>query len=103
MNLGWAAVTALVMVEMGILGLRLLSPKKVEGEFGSVLTIGNAQDFPPGSVTPFPNGRFYLVRLEDGGLLALYRKCTHLGCAVPWDQAAGEFICPCPHLSRMAW
>jgi hypothetical protein len=25
----------------------------------------------------------YLVRLQDGGFLALYRKCTP-GCAVPW-------------------
>jgi len=21
--------------------------------------------------------------------------CTHLGCVVPWDAAAGKFICPC--------
>ena len=46
-------------------------------------------------MTPFTAGRFYLVRLEEGGFLALYRKCTHLGCAVPWDQASGQFICPC--------
>jgi cytochrome b6-f complex iron-sulfur subunit len=95
LKLGWGAVAALAMAEMGIIGLRFLSPKTVEGEFGSVITVGNVQDFPPGSVTTFPNGRFHLVRLEDGGLLALYRKCTHLGCAVPWDQAAGQFICPC--------
>jgi cytochrome b6-f complex iron-sulfur subunit len=46
-------------------------------------------------VTPFNEGRFYLVRLADGGFLALYRKCTHLGCAVPWDPAQGKFVCPC--------
>jgi len=40
-------------------------------------------------------GRFYLVRLQDGGFLAIYRRCTHLGCAVPFDQASGEFVCPC--------
>jgi cytochrome b6-f complex iron-sulfur subunit len=27
--------------------------------------------------------------------MALYRKCTHLGCAVPWDAAEGAFVCPC--------
>ena len=21
--------------------------------------------------------------------------CTHLGCVVPWNPAAGKFICPC--------
>ena len=91
----WGAAGVLVMVEMGIVTLKFLSPRTVEGEFGSVITIGNVEDFPPGSVTPFPNGRFYLIRMDDGGLLALYHKCTHLGCAVPWDQAAGQFVCPC--------
>ena len=27
--------------------------------------------FEPGSVTAFPRGKFYLVKLEDGGFLAL--------------------------------
>ena len=91
----WGAAGVLVMVEMGIVTLKFLSPRTVEGEFGSVITIGNVEDFPPGCVTPFPNGRFYLIRMDDGGLLALYHKCTHLGCVVPWDQAAGQFVCPC--------
>ena len=38
-------------------------------------------------MTAFPSGRFYLVRLKDGGFLALHRECTHLGCTVPWDEA----------------
>jgi cytochrome b6-f complex iron-sulfur subunit len=46
-------------------------------------------------VTPFNQGRFYLSRLADGGFLALYRKCTHLGCSVPWDAAQKMFVCPC--------
>jgi cytochrome b6-f complex iron-sulfur subunit len=33
--------------------------------------------------------------MPDGGFLALYRKCTHLGCAVPWNPAEGRFVCPC--------
>ena len=37
----------------------------------------------------------YLVRLADGGFLALHRQCTHLGCSVPWDEASGRFVCPC--------
>ncbi len=46
-------------------------------------------------MTAFPAGKFYLVRLADGGFLALSRQCTHLGCSVPWDEAAGRFACPC--------
>jgi len=49
----------------------------------------------PGSVTAFPEGRFYLARLEDGGFLALDRTCTHLGCAVPWVSSQKRFVCPC--------
>jgi cytochrome b6-f complex iron-sulfur subunit len=51
--------------------------------------------FPPGSVTAFPQGKFYLVHLEDMGLLALHRSCTHLGCTVPWDPETQQFACPC--------
>jgi cytochrome b6-f complex iron-sulfur subunit len=56
---------------------------------------GPLERFEPGSVTAFPAGKFYLVRLEDGGLLALHRECTHLGCTVPWVAAEGRFECPC--------
>jgi cytochrome b6-f complex iron-sulfur subunit len=77
------------------MALSFLAPRAAEGQFGGVFTVGAVEEFPPNSVTPFNEGRFYLVRLADGGFLALYRKCTHLGCAVPWDQAAGRFVCPC--------
>lgn len=95
LKLLWGAAGAVVLVESGLMGYQFFAPKAVEGEFGGVFTVGRVEDFPPGSVTPFEAGRFYLVRLADGGFVALYRKCTHLGCAVPWDQAEGKFICPC--------
>ncbi|MCB9436526.1 MAG: Rieske (2Fe-2S) protein [Anaerolineales bacterium] len=91
----WGAAGLAVLGEAGWVGLQFFSPQVVDGEFGGVFKVGAVDDFPPGSVTPFNAGRFYLVRLEDGGFLALYRKCTHLGCAVPWNQAEGRFICPC--------
>ena len=75
----------------------LLWPNKT-GAFGSELTV-NAADVPAVGAAPFRNiqGKFFLVHNEDG-LLALYTKCPHLGCTVPWvgppesDQA---FQCPC--------
>jgi cytochrome b6-f complex iron-sulfur subunit len=91
----WGAAGAAMALEAGALALKFFAPKVAAGEFGGVFEIGNVDEFPPGSVTPFTAGRFYLVRLDDGGFLALYRKCTHLGCAVPWDQASGQFVCPC--------
>jgi cytochrome b6-f complex iron-sulfur subunit len=58
-----------------------------------------------------PEGRFFLVNLEPGvtptgeetpgGLLALWQKCPHLGCTVPWRGdfdfrgRTGWFRCPC--------
>lgn len=31
----------------------------------------------------------------EEGLVALYQKCPHLGCKVPWCQTAQWFECPC--------
>jgi len=58
-----------------------------------------------------PEGRFFLLNLEagttpnrektDGGLLALWQKCPHLGCTVPYRAdfnflgRTGWFRCPC--------
>jgi cytochrome b6-f complex iron-sulfur subunit len=94
-NLVWGAVGALAVSELSIVGLRFLSPRATEGEFGGEFNLGPYDQYPPGSVTPVEVGRFYLVRLGDGGFLAIYRRCTHLGCAVPYDHASGEFVCPC--------
>jgi cytochrome b6-f complex iron-sulfur subunit len=29
------------------------------------------------------------------GLVALYQKCVHLGCRVPWCKSSQWFECPC--------
>ena len=86
---------ALAALEMGGMALAYMQPRLAEGEFGGLMQVGAVDDFPPGSVTHIPAGRFYLSRLQDGGFLAIYQRCTHLGCTVPWDPAANMFICPC--------
>lgn len=95
MNIVWGAAGVLAATELGLAGLRFLSPRTAEGEFGGTFNLGKPDQFPPGSVTPMEAGQFYLVRLEDGGLLAVYRRCTHLGCAVPYDPGNRQFVCPC--------
>lgn len=75
----------------------LLWPNKT-GAFGSEITVTPDQ-VPPVNGEPLRNvaGKFYLVHSEDG-LLALYTKCPHLGCAVPWfgpPDAPQAFQCPC--------
>lgn len=75
----------------------LLWPNKT-GAFGSVLPVP-AADVPPVDGEAYRNvaGKFYLVHSQDG-LLALYTKCPHLGCTVPWvgpPENEHAFQCPC--------
>ena len=91
------AVLGGIVINLGLLGggfLRFFWPNKT-GAFGSALTVP-AADIPPvdGEPFQFPAGKFYIVHNADG-LLALYWKCPHLGCTVPWAPNFGEFRCPC--------
>ena len=95
LNLAWGAAGVLAVTELSLVGLKFLSPRATDGEFGGEFNLGSYEEYPVGSVTPVEMGRFYLVRLDDGGFLSIYRRCTHLGCAVPFDQASGQFVCPC--------
>lgn len=85
----------IVALEVGGVALSYFQPRAGSGGFGGVITVGLVDDFPLNSVTPITQGRFYLSRLGDGGFLAIYQRCTHLGCTVPWDQAKQKFVCPC--------
>jgi cytochrome b6-f complex iron-sulfur subunit len=93
-----------------------LYPRGVSG-FGGPVVVAAARIPKPGDPPkPIVEGRFLLVNLAPGeglandgseattgGLLALYRKCPHLGCTVPWradararnDDRTGFFLCPC--------
>lgn len=95
LKLSWGALAGFIALEMGGITMSYLQPKVTEGDFGSVITAGKVDDFPPGSISHISNGRFYLARLKDGGFLAIYQRCTHLGCNVPWDQGKNAFVCPC--------
>ena len=92
----WIGLVAVGLAEVVWVVLGFLRPRKPmdEGE-QSVVTAGPIDGFPPDSVTAFPQGRFYLARLEDGGFLAVSRECTHLGCTVPWIEEEHRFVCPC--------
>ena len=65
-----------------------LSPKQL-------LEAGPVDSFGLNTVTAFMGGRFYLARQQDGGFIALSLRCTHLGCAVSWEDEKKRFICPC--------
>ena len=94
---------------------------KVSGGFGSKVDAGKVEDLKKqifqadGSIIPafIPEARAYVLpfdtskatgsQFSDGGtiadgLVALYQRCVHLGCRVPWCNSSQGFECPC-HLS----
>jgi len=73
--------------------LKFLKPVSTGG-FGGEIFAGRVEEFAIDSVSRVLKGRFYLVRRDDG-FLALWQKCTHLGCSVPWLEEEGHFHCPC--------
>ncbi len=105
----WAGIGAMV-AGMAACGLHIIYPSKVTG-FGGTVSVPAAAVPGPGEKVQIGEGRFWLVNLtaEQGGpgLLALWWKCPHLGCTVPWeptfvwpDPATGAlkpgwFRCPC--------
>ncbi len=104
----WSSVGAAI-AGAAACGVDLLYPRDVKG-FGGTVSAGDVSQYPPGSKTKVQEGHFWLVNLteEQGGpgLLALWWKCPHLGCTVPWrpefiwpdDTGApkqGWFRCPC--------
>jgi cytochrome b6-f complex iron-sulfur subunit len=94
----WLGLAFVAVAELIWLVVSFLRPRKNRmrrGEFGTVMNAGPVDSFQPNSVTAFPRGHFYLTRLEDGGFLAIHRRCTHLGCTVPWNEEERQFLCPC--------
>ena len=89
---------ALAVFEAGWIGATFFGKRRSDmtpDKRRTVQIAGPVERFAPGSVTAFREGHFYLVRLDDGGFLALHRKCTHLGCTVPWNAEEQKFTCPC--------
>lgn len=93
-GLTWAFALGALALQIGSALLKFMTPALEQGTFGTQIYAGKISEFPAGSVTYFREGRFYLVRLQDG-FLALYRRCTHLGCVAPWNEVEGVFNCPC--------
>ena len=91
----------------------------LKGGFGANLDIGSVDDvragIQEGGRFEYPSGRTYLVAYDpakdtsgayvditqDGKapFMALYQKCVHLGCRVPWCESSQWWECPC-HGSR---
>jgi cytochrome b6-f complex iron-sulfur subunit len=106
----WSALGLLIV---GLLGapLDFMWIRRVRG-FGGPIAV-TPDRIPPAGGEPLRifEGRFWLVNLEagttpngeetPGGVIALWTKCPHLGCTVPWNGSfnfsgrTGWFRCPC--------
>ena len=109
---------------LGLVGLASFSFAwpRVKGGFGSDVDAGDVTEIrnqifqADGSITPvfWPEAKSWIVPIGDdalsgsqfseanvavGGLMALFQKCVHLGCRVPWCDASQGFECPC-HWSK---
>jgi cytochrome b6-f complex iron-sulfur subunit len=103
---------------LGLMGLGIVAFiwPKLSGGFGSKIDAGPVEDIrsqvflPDGSVQPLfiPDARAYVMPFDEaegpqfegkgvvaGGLTALWQKCVHLGCRVPWCATSQGFECPC--------
>jgi Rieske Fe-S protein len=94
----WSILGLVALGELAFFTVSMLRPGKKTIKENPALNIkvaGGVEDFQKNSVTPDRINKFYLVRFEDGGFLALSLICSHLGCSVIWDKTRNQFLCPC--------
>jgi cytochrome b6-f complex iron-sulfur subunit len=87
-----------VFTAVSVVGFCLLLWPNKRGTFGGELIV-RAEDVPAMMAPPYRHtgGHFYLAHNDDG-LLALWWKCPHLGCTVPWvgpPDSRQAYRCPC--------
>jgi cytochrome b6-f complex iron-sulfur subunit len=106
------ASIGLFSAEFGLASVAFVWPN-LRGGFGSIVDVGLPSEAIKQQIDqdnqPFyyGAGRFYLVSYEgegadtvyeglvSEGLMALYQKCVHLGCRVPFCTQSQWFECPC--------
>ena len=107
----WSGLGLTLLGSVGLL-LDFLYPRNVTG-FGGPVAAGKVTDYPPGGEPKHVlEGQFWLANLDPtegrpggtggaDGFMALWHKCPHLGCTVPWrpefeyDNDKGWYRCPC--------
>jgi cytochrome b6-f complex iron-sulfur subunit len=119
LNRGIVATFALTLTGFGAACVAMLWPS-LSGGFGSKIRVGKFDEimeeiadkkepFYLGAgrvyISPYPQEgvekakgvQAYAAVLEgyEQGVVAIYQKCPHLGCRVPWCKTSQWFECPC--------
>jgi cytochrome b6-f complex iron-sulfur subunit len=102
---------SIFLAQFGGATLAFLYPN-LKGGFGSKINAGSLSEIRnsiQSTRQPYylGSGRLYLVAYDvdpipedyvgiaGGGLMALYQRCVHLGCRVPFCEQSQWFECPC--------
>ena len=93
LGIAWTGSLALVAAQVGLALVKFIQPVAKSG-FGGQILAGKIEDFTVGTINRILAGRFFIARSE-AGILALWQKCPHLGCSVPWVEEEDRFHCPC--------
>lgn len=91
----WAASMTLSLAGSTGAVLWFAYPRFRAGEFGGIFTL-DPNEVPASDADPrnYDRGRFWLTQVE-GGVLAHYVVCVHLGCLYKWVPSNHRFECPC--------
>ncbi len=112
----WGAMGALMLGIVATI-INSLYPRDVTG-FGGTVFVGSIDLLAPGKKLHNLDAKAWVVRFDaqqaarnpgaqEGSVLAIYHKCVHLGCTVPYrpdfsredprngETYAGWFLCPC--------
>jgi cytochrome b6-f complex iron-sulfur subunit len=101
---GWG--TLLALIGQWLFGFGVFFWPRKTGAFGGEIRVGAVSDFEVGEVERIQEGKCFLSCVPEG-FLALWWKCPHLGCTVPWRpefsfvdpatnaETRGWFRCPC--------
>jgi cytochrome b6-f complex iron-sulfur subunit len=100
LRFGFLSATALAATELAVTVAPFLHVNRIVGLGAKVpltQTKGEILDrFAATNDEPilFAQHKFFLIH-APGGVVAAYRRCTHLGCSVPYAKAEDRFHCPC--------
>ncbi len=119
LNRGAATLMGLSLAGFAASALAFFWPPPLKGGFGAKINVGSVKEILAKSaadkapvyfaeartyISPYPPGALAKAKQEyvggvltgmEEGVVALYQKCVHLGCRVPWCSSSQWFECPC--------
>ena len=93
LGLLWRTGLALVAAAGVWTSWDILRPRASSG-FGGKFRDGSPAEIPGDAVKTIAAAQTHLTKI-DNEVVALWWRCPHLGCRVPFCESSGRFECPC--------